>query len=574
MFLALVLSIGVIMVFSYFQQPVKKSQAPPEKTTTAPSDTAPETTPALQTAEQPQDTTPAPPSDETPQDTLPAQPEQVAETGDTVPFQTETLRGYFSLRGARLGSAKLKNYYRIDQPDKHYDLVNNDGHGYMFEIGYPRLRLNQQTFRRLKTQNDRRFHFRTRVGDIVVDKMYEFDPDRPYQYSLRITLTNRGEEPITMDQIDYSRGREGVGGSALRWGPGFGRARDVKTQLDQVYWYYGKNDEMDYLGLQGGGGFWGMFTGGSDDGDTEHQFVRGPIEWSAVSSRYFIAAVIPRQGTFDSLFLNTEQGSDTFTAWSTHADFVLGAGDSNDFEYDLYLGPKEYYSLQSFHSGLESTLNYGWFTILALPLLWTLNAVYGMIPNYGVAIIILSVLIKVILYPLTKKGLVSMQKMRELQPEMKKIQEKYKDDKEKLNQKLMEFYQENNMNPLGGCMPMLLQLPIFIGLYRMLEYSIELRGAPFMLWVTDLSSKDPYYILPVLMGIIMFFQQKYTMSVGATGGAMGQQQQMMMYVMPVVFVFMFMNFPVGLVLYWMTNSMATVIQYWLINRSMESTAST
>lgn len=131
----------------------------------------------------------------------------------------------------------------------------------------------------------------------------------------------------------------------------------------------------------------------------------------------------------------------------------------------------------------------------------------------------------------------------------------------------MEFYSEHNVNPIGGCLPMLLQLPIFIALYRMLEYSIELRGAHFAFWVTDLSAKDPLYILPVVMGVLMFFQQWYTMS--ASAGATGQQQQMMMYVMPVVFVFIFMNFPVGLVLYWMTNSAVTLLQYWMINRSME-----
>jgi len=145
-----------------------------------------------------------------------------------------------------------------------------------------------------------------------------------------------------------------------------------------------------------------------------------------------------------------------------------------------------------------------------------------------------------------------MQKMKKLQPKMKEIQDKYSDDQEKLNEKLMEFYSEHNVNPIGGCLPMILQLPIFIALYRMLEYSIELRGAPFAFWVTDLSAKDPYYILPVVMGVLMFFQQWYTMS-ASSGGAMGQQQQMMMYVMPVVFVFLFMSFPVGLVLYWMTN---------------------
>lgn len=309
-------------------------------------------------------------------------------------------------------------------------------------------------------------------------------------------------------------------------------------------------------------------TGGDED-DSPYQFKRGPIEWTSISSRYFAATIIP-QTRADMMFVNTEHGADTFTAWTGQAPFSLDAGNSRVFEYDLYLGPKEYDVLQEVYPGLEATLNYGWFTFLARPLLWSLNWIYALIPNYGIAIIVLSILIKVALYPLTKKGLTSMQKMKELQPELQELQDKYSDDKEKLNQKMMEFYQEHELNPLGGCLPMLLQLPIFIGLYRMLEYSIELRGAPFMLWVTDLSSKDPYYILPVVMGIVMFFQQKYTMTASAMGGSTGQQQKMMMYFMPVMFVFLFMNFPVGLVLYWMTNSLVTLIQYALINRSLEA----
>ncbi len=322
---------------------------------------------------------------------------------------------------------------------------------------------------------------------------------------------------------------------------------------------------MEYLSPQGGGYF--SFLTGGDDEDSPYSTVSGPVEWSAVSNRYFIAAVVP-ETPFRTLFLNTEQGGDTFTAWSAREDFELAPRETRTFRHRLFLGPKRYSTLQSFHSGLESTLNYGWFTILTLPLLIGLRWIYMVIPNYGIAIILLSVLIKVILYPLTKKGLVSMQRMKELQPKMKEIQEKYEDDREKMNEKLMEFYQEHNVNPVGGCLPMLLQLPIFIALYRMLEYSIELRGATFALWVTDLSAPDPYYVLPVLMGVLMFFQQRYTMT-ATGGGTMGQQQQMMVYFMPIMFVFLFMNFPVGLVLYWMTNSAATVGQYWLINRSME-----
>jgi YidC/Oxa1 family membrane protein insertase len=571
MFLALALSLLVIMTFSYFQEPVEEDPGTQNQTSTnsvVDSDTSPtgESTPDEASASNTVDD----PNENENNDLVRTEPESTVsvESGETVPFDVPGLRGHFSTRGASLKSIKTKEYSHLDHPGNLYDLVFRKGDGLRTALNFPADLIGTTAFNRVRTSDTSLFRFKgTLENGLTVTKEYDFDEDEAYRLTMNVQLENTSEDPLQLDRLNFPDAPENLG-AGLRWGPGFGQGREQKTQFDKVYFYYGKNGEMQYLAPQGVGGFTSMipFMGNGDE-DKPHKYVDGPVSWSAVSNRYFVAATVP--GTnYDGVFLNKGDESDSFVAWSAHSAIDLGPRESKTFSYDLYMGPKFYNDLQEFYPGLESTLNYGWFTILTYPLLISLRWIYAVIPNYGIAIILLSIAIKFVLYPLTKKGLVSMQKMKKLQPKMKEIQDKYSDDKEKLNEKLMEFYSEHNVNPIGGCLPMILQLPIFIALYRMLEYSIELRGAPFAFWVTDLSAKDPYYILPVVMGVLMFFQQWYTMS-ASSGGAMGQQQQMMMYVMPVVFVFLFMSFPVGLVLYWMTNSAVTLLQYWMINRSMD-----
>ncbi len=565
------------MTFSYLQAPDKSQKLPenPEHEQTKQpltADTASESTSSDETKATGTESVTTSREEKTTNTSGPGIPEEdtVVETvsaGETVPFRVSGLTGHFNLKGASLASIKTLEYSRIDDSNKLYDLVFRRGDGLKTALQYESPILRNQSFKQVETSDSSVFHFRIRLeNDLVFHKRYNFNQNKDYHAELQLKLTNGSSESVAVDGLSFREGPEALG-PALVWGPGFGEGREKKTQFDKVYWYYGKNNDMQYLAPQGAGGFYSMlpFTGNGNE-DKPYQYVQGPVDWSAVSNRYFVAAIVPDQ-SFEGLYLEKGDESDSFVTWSAHESINLDPNESTTLSYDLYLGPKFYSVLQSFHSGLESTLNYGWFTFITYPLLISLRWTYAVIPNYGIAIILLSIAIKFLLYPLTKKGLVSMQKMKKLQPKMKEIQDKYSDDKEKMNEKLMEFYSEHNVNPLGGCLPMLLQLPIFIALYRMLEYSIELRGAPFAFWVTDLSAKDPYYILPVIMGVLMFFQQWYTMSSGA--GATGQQQQMMMYVMPVVFVFIFMNFPVGLVLYWMTNSAVTLLQYWMINRSMD-----
>ncbi|MFB6354937.1 MAG: membrane protein insertase YidC [bacterium] len=571
--IALVLSFGILLVFSNLTQGPEDSQKQSSTADTAPQKVTERTqtdTPDV-TIQSPEETDSTKPSPDlsTPSGTTPESFEaQYVNAGNTVPFETKKIRGHFNRRGAHLSSIGLKKFYRLDEPNHLFDLVNRNGRGLGFNLKYPKKK--NRVYKQVQTEDSSTYTFQKTTPDqLLIRKSYHFDT-KAYRASLSVTLHNGGNQSVELDKIDFPTGAQGQGGRALRWGPGFGVGRESKSRLDQVYLYYAKGGEMDYTG--GGGGIMNsitsFFTGGED---SPQDFFRGPIDWMAVSNRYFIAAMVPSK-SYDMMYMDkVENEGDTFTAWAGHGTFSLGPNETREFTYNMYLGPKKYDKLQQFYGGTQQTIYSSWIPgliYLILPLLTGMNWIYSFIPNYGIAIILLSMAIKLVLYPLTKKGYSSMHKMKQLQPKMEELQEKYDDDREKLNQKMMELFQEHDVTPMGGCFPIIMQIPIFIALYQMLEYSIELRGAYFMLWVTDLSAPDPYYILPVLMGITMFFQQKAMAGSGGSGAA-GQQQKMMMYIMPPVFTIMFSGFPVGLVLYWMTNSLATIAQYQLITKELE-----
>ena len=281
------------------------------------------------------------------------------------------------------------------------------------------------------------------------------------------------------------------------------------------------------------------------------------IVWSGYMSKYFLSVVNPEEKQ-DQLFISAGDGfvENKFTS----STISLVKDQKKSFTYTAYFGPKQDEFLAASGHQFEKAIDYGFFHPLSKPLMVVLKFFYSYIGNFGISIILLTVCIKLLFWPLTQKSYKSMQGMQKLQPEMKKMREKYGKDKQKLNQEMMAFYKENKVNPLGGCLPMVIQIPVFFALYRVLLGSIELRHAPFMLWITDLSAKDPYYVTPLIMGVTMFLQQKMTPT------NMDPTQAKIMLMMPVVFTFMFLNFPAGLVLYWLTNNLLTILQQYLIKR--------
>jgi YidC/Oxa1 family membrane protein insertase len=273
------------------------------------------------------------------------------------------------------------------------------------------------------------------------------------------------------------------------------------------------------------------------------------IKWVAQEDKYFATIIVPKTRI------------ENLKIWNKNGDALIAlkmkGGENN---YLVYAGPKEYYRLAKYDAGLEHIVDFGFFSILARPLFWFLVLLYGVVHNYGVAIIILTIVTRVPFIPLINKGQKSMKKLADIQPRMAEIREKYKSDPQRMQKELMELYKKHKVNPMGGCLPILLQLPVFFALYKVLLIAIEIRGAPFMLWITDLSAKDPYYILPVVMGITMVIQQRMTPS------TMDPKQQKIMMFLPIVFTFMFLTFASGLVLYWLVNNILSIIQQFYINK--------
>ncbi len=300
---------------------------------------------------------------------------------------------------------------------------------------------------------------------------------------------------------------------------------------------------------------------------------QAPLDWAGYENNYFIQAFVPLdEDNFQIVPKVVDPKGGLVRMVFLSEPFRLEGGQRKSFKMRLYLGPKEAAFLKAADHHLANSIDFGWFTFLAKPLLQVLKWIYRYTHNYGIAIIILTILIKILFWPLTHKSYKSMQGMKKLQPKMAEIKEKYKDDRDKLNQELMMLYRTYKVNPLGGCLPMVLQIPVFFALYRMLYAAIELRHQPFCLWINDLTAPDrlnigvhiPYLgglpVLTLLMGVSMFIQQKMTPSTG------DPRQEKMMLMMPVVFTVFFINFPSGLVLYWLVNNILSIVQQYMINR--------
>jgi YidC/Oxa1 family membrane protein insertase len=279
------------------------------------------------------------------------------------------------------------------------------------------------------------------------------------------------------------------------------------------------------------------------------RYFTGNIQWIAQEDKYFTAAIIP---------LTPIDGANVWKEDSTAEIALKLKPQKHDFIF--YVGPKEYDRLKEFGAGLEHIVDFGWFAFVAMPLFWVLKFFYKFLGNYGWAIVLLTIVVRVPFIPIMHKSQQSMKKLQKIQPLIAELKEKYKHDSQKMQKEMMAIYKKHKVNPIGGCLPMFLQIPIFIALYNVLLKAIELRGAPFALWITDLSAKDPYYVLPIVMGLTMLIQQKMTPS------AMDPKQAKMMMLMPIVFTFMFLTFPAGLVLYWLINNIIGIIQQYYVNK--------
>ncbi len=288
---------------------------------------------------------------------------------------------------------------------------------------------------------------------------------------------------------------------------------------------------------------------------------KGEVQWVALQDKYFLSVLIPKAGT--AALAKTEDPKIVSAGVR-----MAASGAASSVALQLYAGPKEYDTLRSLNVGLEDMIDFGWFIFgswtivksVAKPIFYILRFIHEYVGNYGVTIILLTFMIKLLFVPLQYKSYKSMKMMRLIQPKIKEVQEKYKGDRDRLNKELMKLYREQKVNPLGGFLPMFLQMPVFVALFNVLYMTIDLRQAPFMLWVHDLSQQDPFYVLPVLMGATMFIQQKITPT------TMDPAQAKIMLILPIGMTFLFINFPAGLVLYWLTNNVLTITQQLVTDR--------
>ena len=283
--------------------------------------------------------------------------------------------------------------------------------------------------------------------------------------------------------------------------------------------------------------------------------------WVAILQHYFLGSWLPKNGVQRAFYIERNDGE--YRAGLKVPAGSIAPGATATATVPLYAGPQEQEKLAEIAPGLDLTIDYGWLTVIAVPLFWLLSFLNKLVGNWGVAIIILTVIIKVLFYPLSAASYRSMAKMRVLAPKLQRLKDLYGDDRQRMQQAMMELYKTEKINPLGGCMPILVQIPVFIALYWVLLASVELRHAPFMLWIDDLATPDPWFILPILMAATMWIQTLLNPE------PPDPVQAKVMKIMPIVFSVFFFFFPAGLVLYWLVNNVLSIAQQWQITRMME-----
>jgi len=471
--------------------------------------------------------------------------------GRDIVVETNKYRAVIAETGGGVKSFLLKNYRETTGPDAALkELITTDSYVELplyFSWGVeprraqvPLFVADQESIKVGPGENQTLTMTAKLASGLQVTRRMTFDPDS-YMINMSVDVYNFSETPLQGSPY-LSLTNTPFGATAQRYlfaGP----AALVDGKLEEI-----KISDLEKAG----------------------KTLQGNIVWAAFEGTYFMTGVIPDKHENQTLKLSAD-GEKVNTLLVSPED-ILPAKGHLQFNYKVYFGPKRISTLKEAGHELERVVNFGWFDKIARPVLYLLNFFYKYVGNYGIAIILVTVLIKILFWPIAQKGLKSMKNMQKIQPKMAKLKEKYKNDSARLNQEMMNLYKTYKVNPLGGCLPMILQIPVFFALYKVLLQSIELRHAPFMLWITDLSAPDrlmigmdiPYLggipVLTLLMGGSMFLQQKMTPT-----PADATQAKIMLF-LPVIFTFLFLNFASGLVLYWLVNNLLSIAQQYMINK--------
>jgi len=375
---------------------------------------------------------------------------------------------------------------------------------------------------------------------LEVDKTFVFRPGR-YNIELRQTVRNNNSAPWSGAQYVQLKGN----------------AAGIKRSMVDV-------DSYSFVGSV-------VYDGNSYEKYNLKDLVKSPLKfsagngWIANIQHHFLSAAVPPAGELVDYTSRTPNG-DTMLVSGVAPVQAVASGASQTFSQQLFVGPKLQDQMEETAPGLKLSVDYGMLTIIAQPVFWVLNKIHSVVGNWGWAIIFLTILIKLMFYPLAQKAGHSAAKMRTVAPRLKAIQERYKDDKQAQSRAMMDLYKREKINPAAGCLPLLIQMPVFLALYWVLIESVELRQAPFLGWLQDLSARDPYFILPLMMAGAMYVQTK--LNPASPDPTMAK----VMTYMPIVMSIFFMFFPAGLVLYWVVNTVLSVLQQWRINKVVEKTA--
>lgn len=535
---AFVLSLAVFIGWGYFLAVLKGPQPEqgPVASKSRPSAPAPGQPVSPGAAQAP--STPAAPGQliPAPAPTTPPAP-QFPGTEVLIKVTTDKMTYVISTRGAVLREALLKKYR--DDAGNPINLVHSDG------TIWPLALASDDDSANLILQNA---YFETSAHSLVLN---EANPTGTLTLTLNDSSGLHVVRAFTFNYdsyfIDAQTRIEASPWAAKNlqykvvWGPGLGGQVESKT---------------DYFAFSGPTTFVNDERVETPPAEiTDKVRFRGDLQWTAIQNKYFAAALVPQNGIKSAVVTKErDQGLVGLEFESVQS--------SASVSHLVYVGTKELGILEDAGHKLVRVMDYGWmgnkFAFLVKPLLKILNYFYGIFNNYGWSIILVTVCIKILFFPLTHKSFKSMKGMQKIQPYVKVIQERNKNDRQKMNEEMLELYKKHKVNPLGGCLPMLLQIPVFIALYHALFFSIELRGAPFIFWIHDLSVQDPYYVTPVMMGATMFLQQKMTPKMGDP-----MQQKIMMF-LPILFTFLFISFPSGLVIYWTVNNLLTIAQQFYI----------
>ncbi len=545
--LAILLTFLVFVAWEFFFSSRQDLQAPP--------DPAQQSTPREPDAQPaaPQDVAPSAPEAAAPAPAV--QPETTQRPGRRINVDTPLFKIVLAEKGGRFEELILKQFRESVDPDAAFKrLIQPAATRHNMQFGFKENRvpgieaavytaLNAPDQVMIRDKAEKVVLAWTSADGVEIQKTFTFYPNS-YLIDVVVQVTNRGTHPLK-DRATLSVAREM--GESQRGVVFEGPSGVIDNKLTEIA-----------------------------VGDIEDNPINeGLISWVGVVDRYFMTALMPAEAVQGKMQVSLS-GAQKVTNTLVLAENDIAPGQVRTFAFKAFYGPKNTNLLKAYGNNLAKAINFGWFDFLAKPALWIMNMIYSVIPNYGIAIILLTVMTKIILWPLGNKSYKSMNEMKRMQPLMAEIREKYKDDKKKMNEEMMGLYRTYKINPMGGCLPMLVQLPVFLALYNMLYGAIELRHAPFVGWINDLSSPDRLFdfgvsipfmtppagipVLTVIMGATMFLQQKMSPPPGDPA------QAKIMLFLPIIFTFIFINFPAGLVLYWLVNNILSIAQQFYIQK--------